>query len=115
MKEKFRVIILEEASEFIDKLDEKSRDKIIYNLNKAKFTREKELFEKLQGEIWEFRTLYNKTYYRLLAFWDKTLKADTLVVTTHGMVKKPDKMPQVEIDKAERIRKLYFKQKENEK
>jgi phage-related protein len=111
MKERFRVRILEEASEFLDKLEEKPRDKIIYNLNKAKFSNDKELFEKLQGEIWEFRTLYNKTYYRLLAFWDKAQRIDTIVVTTHGMVKKTDKMPQSEIDKAERIRKLYFKRK----
>ncbi|MEI6433591.1 MAG: type II toxin-antitoxin system RelE/ParE family toxin [Bacteroidota bacterium] len=111
MKEKFRIDFLKEASEFIDSLDEKTRDKIIYNLNKAKFSNDKELFEKLNGEIWEFRTLYTKTYYRLLAFWDKTERSDTVVISTHGIRKKTDKTPQSDIDKAERIRKLYFNQK----
>ena len=111
MNEKFRVQFLEEAAEFLDNLDEKPRDKIIYNLNKAKFSKDKELFEKLQGEIWEFRTLFKKMHYRLLAFWDKSERIDTVVITTHGIIKKTGKTPQSDIDKAERIRKLYLKQK----
>ena len=44
--------------------------------------RNKELFKKLENsEIWEFRTLYNKTAYRLFAFWDK--EKETLVIATH--------------------------------
>ena len=42
-------------------------------------TQDKELFKKLNDEIWEFRTLYNKTHYRLFAFWDKTDKDMTLL------------------------------------
>ena len=49
--------------------------------------------------------------YRLLAFWDKSDRMDTVVVATHGIIKKMDKIPQSDIDKAERIRKLYFEQK----
>ncbi len=108
MTEKFKVEFLEEAVEFIENLDEKVRDKIIYNLNKAKFSNDKELFKKLKGEIWEFRTLYNKTYYRLFAFWDKTEKVGTVVLSTHGIIKKTDKISQGDIDRAERLRKLYF-------
>lgn len=74
MREKFRVEFLEEAADFLENLDEKTRDKIIYNVWKARLTNDNELFKKLSGEIWEFRTLYNKTYYRLLAFWDKLTK-----------------------------------------
>ena len=48
MTEKFKVEFLEEAVEFIENLDEKVRDKIIYNLNKAKFSNDKELFKKLR-------------------------------------------------------------------
>jgi len=95
MIEKFRVTFLEEASEFIDNLDEKTRDKIIYNVNKAKFSKDKELFKKLQGEIWEFRTLHNKTNYRLLAFWDKSERNDTVVISTHGIRKKLIKLLKV--------------------
>ena len=111
MDYKFRVQFLEEAKEFLDSLDEKSRDKIIYNIWKSRNTNDKELFKKLQGEIWEFRTFYNKVYYRLFAFWDKTNKEDTLVISTHGIVKKTDKISTAEIDKAERSRQNYFNAK----
>jgi len=46
--------------------------------------------------------------YRLLAFWDKTDTKETLVISTHGIVKKVDKVPQKEIEKALRIRTEYF-------
>ncbi|MBP9152865.1 MAG: type II toxin-antitoxin system RelE/ParE family toxin, partial [Flavobacteriales bacterium] len=81
-KYKFRIEFLDEAKAFLDGLDEKARDKIIYNIWKARSTNDKELFKKLQGEIWEFRTKFNKTYYRLFAFWDKTAEADTVVIST---------------------------------
>jgi len=41
MVERFEIEILEEAADFLDKLDEKSRDKIIYNITKAKFIQTK--------------------------------------------------------------------------
>ena len=108
MNPKFKVQFLEDAAALIDKLDEKTRDKIIYNIQKSRISNDKELFKKLKGEIWEFRTLFNKTHYRLFAFWDKTGNTDTVVISTHGLIKKTDKTPQGEIDKAENIRKQYF-------
>lgn len=113
MTAKFNVRFLEEASDFIDKLDEKAREKVIYNINKARISNDKELFKKLKGEIWEFRTLFNKTHLRLFAFWDKTEKSNTVVISTHGIVKKSDNTPPSEIEKAERIRKQYFERKES--
>ncbi|HAH55197.1 MAG TPA: addiction module toxin RelE [Flavobacterium sp.] len=124
--DKFKVIFLTEAREFLLELDEKSRDKIIFNIDKSKIKNDKELFKKLKGEIWEFRTLYNKTYFRIFAFWDKTEKIDpsdsvqakqTLVLATHGIIKKTGKTPEKEIEKAENIRLRYFelKNKRNEK
>ena len=62
MTEKFQIQFLEEAAEFLDNLEEKPRDKVIYNIHKSKVSNDKELFRKLQGEIWEFRTLFNKMY-----------------------------------------------------
>ena len=115
MTEKFQVQLLEDAAQFLDLLDEKARDKIIYNLQKARFSNNKELFKKLKGEIWEFRTLYNKTYFRLFAFWDKTGQMETLVISTHGIIKKTDKTPVADIAKAEKLRSLYFERKHNEK
>lgn len=111
MKEKFRVEFLEEAADFLETLDDKAKEKILYNIWKARITNDKELFKKLSGEIWEFRTLFKKTYYRLFAFWDKTDKVDTVVISTHGLVKKTGKTPPGEIEKVERIRKMYFELK----
>ena len=111
VKPKFNVFFLEEAREFIDKLDSKARDKIIYNIHKAQVLNDNELFKKLKDEIWEFRTFYNKKKYRLLAFWDKLDKVKFLVISTHGFIKKTDKKPHTELDKAENIRKKYFEQK----
>lgn len=68
---------------------------------------EQRLFKKLENtDIWEFRTLYNGIAYRLFAFWDTG--KDTLVVATHGIIKKTQKTPRKEITKAETIMKQYF-------
>jgi len=117
MNTRFRVFFLEDASEFLENLDDKAREKIYFNIRKAQIKIDKELFSKLNINIWEFRTLYNKTYYRLFAFWDKTESTDTVVGSTHGIEKKTDKAPTFEITKAENIRKLYFelKNKQNDK
>jgi phage-related protein len=111
MTERFRVLFLEEAAEFLNTVDLKAREKIIFNIRKAQVLNDKELFKKLSGEIWEFRTLFNKTHYRFFAFWDKTEKTDTLVISTHGIIKKTDKTPVTDLNKAENSRKLYFEQK----
>lgn len=47
--------------------------------------------------------------YRLFAFWDTDTQ--TLVVATHGIIKKTQKTPKKEIARAEAIMKLYFKLK----
>lgn len=43
------------------------------------------------------------------AFWDT--EEETLVIATHGIVKKTQKTPLKEIAKAEEIRKEYFNNK----
>lgn len=108
---KFEVLFLTEAREFLLEMDEKSRNKVIFNIDKAKITNDNNLFKKLKGEIWEFRTLYNNTHYRLFAFWDKEEKHETLVLTTHGIIKKTGKTPEKDIEKAKQIRLKYFEQK----
>jgi phage-related protein len=115
MNYRFNVKFLEDCNEFLDSLDEKTRDKIFYNIWKARQVNDNELFKKLQDEIWEFRTLYRKTYYRLFAFWDKDDKEETVVISTHGLIKKTDKTPKGEIEKAERLRIQYFNDKKNKK
>ncbi len=111
MTEKFQVLFLEEAAEFLDKLDVKAREKIYYNIKKAQLTNDRELFKKLNNEIWEFRTFFSKTHYRLFAFWDKAGEKETVVISTHGLIKKTDKTPVADLEKAERLRKIYFEEK----
>ncbi len=111
MKQKFEVLFMAEAREFLASLDIKTRDKIIFNIDRSKLHNNKELFKKLNENIWEFRTLFNKTHYRLFAFWDKSGNKETLVITTHGIVKKTQKTPDKEIDKAENLRTQYLKSK----
>ena len=85
--------------------------KILYNIDRVIGGEiNAELFKKLEGtDIWEFRTLYNRTSYRLFAFWDSY--NGTFVVVTHGIVKKTQKTPCKEIVKAEAIMKEYFNDK----
>lgn len=108
MKQKFEVILLGEVWDLLNTIDEKSKEKILYNIDKAKYVNDPELFKKLEEQVWEFRTKYKKTYYRLLSFWDKTDASYTLVVATHGIIKKTDKIPKAEIGKAKAIMKQYF-------
>lgn len=107
----FETKFLEEAEAFIAKLDRKSAGKVLYNIDLAEQTNDPKLFKKLKGEIWEFRSQYFGNQQRILAFWDKTEKTETLVLATHGFVKKDNKVPSKEIDKAERIRQTYFDHK----
>ncbi len=117
MKKKYKVDLLGEAIDFMESLDDKTREKIYYNIRKSQVVNDPELFKKLSELIWEFRTKFNKTNYRLLAFWDKTDSEETLVLVTSGFVKKTMKTPKNELKRAEEIRKEYFEQKvkKNEK
>ena len=107
----FDTIFLDEADEFIASLKPKTVKKILYNIDLAEQTNDPRLFKKLKKEIWEFRTKYEGLQVRLLAFWDKTNNEETLVIATHGFIKKVDKVPENEIDRAVRIREQYFRTK----
>lgn len=85
--------------------------KILYNIDLAEQTNDPRLFKKLSHEIWEFRTRYGGLQIRLLAFWDKDESGSTLVVATHGFVKKTNKVPGKELLRAIRIRKMYYEAK----
>lgn len=69
------------------------------------------LFKKLRSDIWEFRTKYEGQQIRLLAFWDKTGKKETLVIATHGFIKKVDKVPAKEINRAVGLKDKYLESK----
>ena len=105
------ILLSDEAKAFIRLQPLRAQQKIYYNIFKVEGgVMDKELFKKLENsEIWELRTLYNGLCYRLFAFWDKELRA--MVMVTHGIVKKTQKTPKKEIEKAEKIREEYFKNK----
>lgn len=108
---RFKLVLTEEASDFLDTLPISARNKVENNILRIQMgERNAELFKKLEGtEIWEFRTLYNSIAYRLFAFWDR--EEETFVIAMHGIIKKTQKTPAKEIAKAERIRKEYFEAK----
>ncbi len=107
----FDTKFMEEANEFFAELDTKTIKKIFYNVDLAEQTNDPKLFKKLQNDIWELRTKFGGLQIRLLAFWDKSDKKETLVIATHGFIKKVDKVPANEIDRAERLRDKYFNNK----
>lgn len=111
MKPNFQVELLPEAIDFLESIDDKTREKIYYNIKKSQFVTDNELFKKLNDFIWEFRTLYNGKAYRLFSFWDRTEGKKTIVVATHGILKKTQKTPPKEVRKAEEIRKQYLDNK----
>lgn len=111
MKPNFEIELLPEAVKFLETLDDKAREKVYYNIKKAQLITDNELFKKLNDFIWEFRTLYNSKAYRLFSFWDTVDGKETLVVATHGILKKTQKTPPKEIKKAEDIRKQYLNNK----
>jgi len=109
--QKFQTRFLEDANKFIAKLDQKAARKVFYNIDLAEQTNDPKLFKKLQKDIWEFRTNAGGQQIRLLAFWDKDNEIETLVFATHGFIKKVDKVPANEIERAIKIRKKKFESK----
>ena len=108
MEQQFSIIFLEEVLEYLKTLEIKHSEKIIYNIRKSQSKIDPELFKKLEEDIWEFRTIYQKSQYRLLAFWNKTDSENTLVIATNGFIKKQSKVPKNEIERAKRMRGKYF-------
>ena len=109
----FKFAALQEAADFIQSQPLDVQRKILYNIDKtAGGVKDRNLFKKLKNSnIWEFKTLYKGISYRLFAFWDN--ESETFVIATHGLVKKTQKTPKKEIEKAESIRKEYFLTKNN--
>lgn len=111
--EKFEVLFLEEVFSFLKTLDKQTQMKILENIRLSRISLDPRLFKKLNAHIWEFRTVYASKQIRILAFWDKRKTNRTLVLATHGFIKKSSKIPEGELRRAERIRTTYFKENNN--
>ena len=109
--QKFTVELLSDAVKFIEQQEEKARKKIIYNMTKAQFSNDPTLFKKLNGQIWEFRTLYNKNYYRIFSFWYETKSTLPVVISTHGVIKKSKKVEKHDLERAISIKNQFLNQK----
>lgn len=108
-KYRFNVEFLQEAMDFLNSIDKKTSEKILENIRISKIKNDPRLLKKIDKEIWEFRTNYNSRQIRLLAFWDKETKS--LIVCTHGFVKKTKKLPSKELKKAKKLRMDYLNSK----
>ena len=95
-----------EAKEFLQSLSRGEKEEILADIKSATQTINSTLFKKLSNEIWEFRSKYGGRQFRMLAFWDKKQKA--MVIATHGFIKKTQKVPQREIERAEQIMRKYY-------
>ena len=104
-----KIILSIEAHNFIAEQKEEVREKINANIRRIECgIISQKLFKKLKGsDIWELRTMYSGMAYRILAFWDKQQKS--IVIATHGFVKKSEKTPAKEIAKAKAIMNEYYK------
>jgi phage-related protein len=98
------------VQEFIDSLPGKVAQKIVWVL---KLLEDLEIvpssyFKKLVGteEIWECRIQFGSNTYRIFCFF-----IDSSVILTHGFVKKSQKTPAGEIERAEAYRRDFFKRR----
>ena len=105
-KTRFRTLLTSEVISFLNEQDVKAKQKILSNIRKAEVLTDPELFKKLTEDIWEFRTLWNRKRYRLLAFWDKD--DEVVVIAAHGFIKKTSKVPIKELERAINVRNKYF-------
>ena len=95
------------VEEFLDSLSTKAAKKITWVL---KLLEDLEVvpaqyFSKMPGteEIWECRVKLGSNIYRIFSFWD-----GAKIILTHGFIKKTQKTPKNEIERAESYRNDYL-------
>jgi phage-related protein len=117
MDKPIELIFLPQAEEFTDSIEINPKRKLFQAIRKTKERLFGQWFTKLKSSdgIFEFRIDDSGKYYRLFAFWDTEGEEVTLVVATHGLIKKTNKTPPSEIRKAEQIKREYFEEKKKDK
>ena len=63
MKERFEVVFLPDAVEFMNQMEENAREKMYFNIRKAQIKNDNQIFNKLNKNIWEFRCEYQHRAY----------------------------------------------------
>ncbi|PKN68391.1 MAG: hypothetical protein CVU54_15145 [Deltaproteobacteria bacterium HGW-Deltaproteobacteria-12] len=96
------------VQDFLDSLSGKVAQKVLWTLSLLEDLEivPSTYFKKLSGteNIWECRIQYGSNIYRIFCFFD----SHSVVVLTHGLVKKSQKTPQSEIARAESYRKEFL-------
>lgn len=99
------------VEDFLDSLSGKVAQKITWVL---KLIEELDIvpalyLKKLIGseEIWECRIQFGSNTYRILCFFE----GNSVVVLTHGFIKKSQKTPSAEIERAEAYRRDYLRRR----
>lgn len=114
-KEKIRTIRFYKNyfKEFYVEQEDNVRKKINYSFSMVETQRivPKKFFRHIDGSdgIYEIRTEYEGNIYRVMCCMDK----GSIVVLFQGFQKKIQKTPQKEIKMAEKLKKQYFKEKED--
>ena len=98
------------VQEFLDSLPGKAAQKVAWVLNLLEDVQivPSSYFKKLVGteEMWECRIQFGSNAYRVFCFF-----LNNSVVLTHGFVKKSQKTPAREIEKAEAYRRDFLKRR----
>lgn len=99
------------VQEFLDSLPSKAAQKVTWVLNLVEDIAllPSTYFKKMVGteEIWECRIQLGSNAYRIFCFLD----GNSVVVLTHGLIKKTQKTPQREIERAEDYRRNYLQRR----
>lgn len=99
------------VQDFIDSLPGKVAQKIAWGLSLIEDLDilPSGYFRKLVNseEIWECRTHVGSNAYRVFCFFD----SNSVVVLTHGIMKKTQKTPPAEIERAEKYRRDYLQRR----
>ena len=106
-KKKFDVAFLIGAIDFIIELSHDQKRKVLYNIKKSQFINDASLLKKINADIWEFRTKYNKLQIRVFCFRKSRKRLIPLVICTHGIIKKTSRILIKEIKKAEAAMSSY--------
>ncbi len=99
------------VEEFLDSLPSKAAQKAAWVLSLAEDMDilSSSYLKKLVGsdDIWEFRFQYGSSAYRIFCFFT----GKSVVVLTHGLVKKTQKTPHKEIKRAEAYKQDFLKRR----
>ncbi len=101
----------EHFRDFYQDLDKKTKLKVDWTINLLETVEHvpEKYFKHLSGTdgLYEIRVEFESNIYRIFSFFDK----GKLVIAINGFLKKTNKTPKSEIDKALKIKNQYFNEK----